>query len=71
MSHKHQKRHTCIICKSKRYEVYMISTGAGWACRDSIFRSFDYGCESHSDIEKIIRIHELVSQLEVLNGSYI
>jgi hypothetical protein len=49
-----EKRHTCIICKSKRNESKMINVfGSSWACK---YKSYAYYCSDHPDIDIMIEI---------------
>jgi len=59
------KRHTCIICKKKRYEDKMskIFEIGGWACKDK--------CEEHKDIEIGINIIMLHKKLKKINYRYL
>ena len=58
------KRHTCIICKKKRYENRMTKVlTTSWACNDK--------CIDHKDIEIAIKIKILYRQLKVLNRQHI
>ncbi len=49
------KRHTCIICKMKRYEINMKTVlERSWVCKDK-------NCHKHKDIpigEEIIRLYK-------------
>lgn len=52
------KRHTCIICKRKRYEMYMKNVFYNsWACKDKYF--FQYCCDNKEIHEAKIIIDKL------------
>ena len=64
-----KKRHTCIICKKKRYEENMKNVFLNsWACSVNIYMSYlDYMCYEHNDIRLVKKILELKSQLKVVS----
>ena len=63
------KRHTCIICKKKRYEVYMTNVfGNSWACSSNVwYRYTGYLCVDHPDIRFVQTILTMKDRLEVLS----
>ena len=63
------KRHTCIICKRKRNEIYMKNVfKSSWACKDSYHFSV---CSDHTDIRVIIKIFDLLKTLKHLNVKHL
>lgn len=64
------KRHTCIICGSKRKEEYMENVFVNsWACKRRRFTL--RACWLHPDIDILKQILELKKKLALLNLSYI
>ena len=62
-----KKRHTCIICKRKRNESYMVNVfSSSWACEKSKYFG---NCYCHSDIYIMKKIILLNSELKILNLS--
>jgi hypothetical protein len=60
------KRHTCIICGSKRYEHHMKKVfGNSWACKNnyhySHFNYFSLCCDNR-EIQEAIKVIEMVSK---------
>ncbi len=54
------KRHTCVICKKKRYEDRMKKVFiSSWVCLNT--------CENNEDIKTGKKIKELISQLKKIN----
>ena len=67
-----KKRHTCIICKSKRYEINMNNVfGNSWACVKPRYYFSDSTCFYHGDIKLFIKIIEDVKKLKILKLSYL
>ena len=63
---KQEKRHTCIICKKKRYEPLMLNVfGQSWACGIEGFTN--PACSDHGDIETMKEIQGLSVTLKILN----
>lgn len=61
-----KQRHTCIICKRKRYTEKMKKVFLNsWVCEDS------KECSAHSDIEIAKKIIELYKKLKKLNKMHI
>lgn len=67
------KRHTCIICGSKRVEHKMENVFLNsWACkRDYTNMGRFRNCYCHKDIDILKQILELQKKLSLLNLSYI
>ena len=65
------KRHTCIICKSKRNENYMINVfGNSWACEfDKKYRHISKPCYCHRDIVIMKKMILLKNDLKILSVS--
>lgn len=63
------KRHTCIICKRKRYERNMKNVfGSSWACTDKYYFQT---CYVHNDIYLAKKIIEDIKKLTVLSYAHI
>jgi hypothetical protein len=63
------KRHTCIICKRKRYELYMKQVlFSSWACKDKYYFQV---CSSHSEIRLAEKIREDLKKLKIINIKHI
>lgn len=59
-------RHTCVICKTKRYEYSMQRVfGSSWAC------SSPRSCFKHPDILIILKITKDINKLQILNLSHL
>ncbi|WP_321777786.1 hypothetical protein [Sulfurimonas sp.] len=63
------KRHTCIICKRKRYEYYMKSVlKSSWACKDKYH--FQYCCDN-KEIEIAENIRQELKKLKFIKIQHI
>lgn len=59
------KRHTCVICKKKRYTGFMKKAFShSWVCANGI-------CENHKDIVAIKKIIKLYRDLEKVTKVHI
>ena len=57
-----ETRHTCVICKKKRYERYMTKVlVSSWACKDG---SFFGNCCDHNEIIKGQEILDALSKFK-------
>jgi len=64
-----KKRHTCAICGSKRYSIYMEVTGISLTNGEMfVCKPFNGSCSFHPDIKILKSIQDLSSQLSVLKG---
>ena len=60
------KRHTCIICGRKRYELYMKKVlVSSWACTDGIYH-FSNPCAYHQEILEAQEIIEKISSFKYI-----
>ncbi len=67
-----KKRHTCIICGSKRYGAKMLNVfGLSWACKYSLKQNAEpIDCHNHPDItviKKMIKLKAKLTKLKTTN----
>ena len=68
VSRKGESRHTCAICKSKRYRSAMVQKFGHWFCHEvkNIYKWNWKPCSEHEDVAKLGEILERAKGLEKL-----
>ena len=63
------KRHTCIICKRKRYEIYMKSVlSSSWVCKDEYHFQV---CSDNEELRIAERIREDLKKMKFIKIQHI
>jgi len=66
------KRHTCIICGRKRYQVFMKNVFSNsWACEKSDSKFYFTPCYCHSDIILAQKILLDLKKLKILTNKHL
>lgn len=66
------KRHTCIICGSKRYESKMTNVFLNsWACSSPKYYFQRMVCSDHKEISEALLVLNIISKWKLISLNYL